>query len=91
MDAKIVSVAAHFILDDIVESNVASATSIWTQNFQVAFVQKASPLPFNSYPRSGNPGYIPGKPVLAGKLNATNFIVMSSDPGKWKKKIPLKI
>jgi hypothetical protein len=43
-----------------------------------------SPLKLNMYPRSGNPGYLLGKPVLAGVESDKDYAVdLDPDPLGW--------
>eukprot|EP00035_Acanthoeca_spectabilis_P019673 m.429180 g.429180 ORF g.429180 m.429180 type:complete len:661 (+) comp16972_c0_seq1:1987-3969(+) len=75
----IVSATARFVvLDTVVGSLLPYALQ---QTHSVVFEGGSSQTTF---PRSGNPGYLLGKPVLAGEIStAGDSIVISSTPADW--------
>lgn len=73
----IVSVEAKIRVGDI-----AAGSDLWKQNFATRFRWNSDPLD-GPRRRSGNPGYVIGKPILAGKLvtNRTKEgVLVTSDP-----------
>lgn len=90
---RIASVAVAFVVADVVIPSTAAVFSV-VQRHSIRFLTNtstytgvANAVP-NDYPRSGNPGYIIGKPVLAGiATNAvpagTTTVEMSEDPLQW--------
>lgn len=92
---KVVSVAAAFSLIDVPLAALTAGSGL-SQQFSVRFTTAAAKAAaaaaiYNVYPRSGNPGYIPGKPLLGGTLlsgsvlaaSAPVVIQMAPDPSKW--------
>lgn len=78
----IVSAVASFVVIESIPNTLLPYDT--PQTFSVLFVGGSSASGGPTFPRSGNPGYIVGKPVLAGQANATDSTVtISSSPDEW--------
>ncbi|GMH62948.1 hypothetical protein TL16_g03591 [Triparma laevis f. inornata] len=83
-DFKIIGVAARLVVEDIAE---ASTTTYFDQSYSVEFHYTGAPNTALSITnnnmvnrtRSGNPGYIFGRPVLAGKEHPASSAAVLAD------------
>eukprot|EP00040_Diaphanoeca_grandis_P031549 m.188754 g.188754 ORF g.188754 m.188754 type:complete len:691 (+) comp32358_c0_seq6:171-2243(+) len=86
---KITSAQVSFELEDISTTLTTDGFVSINQHHAIEFKSaytsdSPSTTSFNVYPRSGNPGYIVGKPVIAGTRASDNITdLVSSDPLKW--------
>merc|ERR1712224_1074231 len=80
-----------FVAFEVGDAPAGLADRAWTQAHEVVFTEpgRMEQLEIDDidmYPRSGNPGYLRGKPVLAGNYRRNtelNIIALNSNPHQW--------